>query len=537
MSKEAVMLCIVILYFVVVIGIGIYARKSASKSVDDYVLGGRRMPPAVLALTMMAYMWAGGPSTVGGLGYVWSSGLEVQLWVGAGAAFGFAFAGIFFSPFLRRMSFQTMPDILAPQPTNVGSRLVSGLVLVFRQAISVGVDLIAIGVLATAILPGVGYRQVILVATIITVIYTLLGGLWAIALTDTIQILLVFAGTCFLLPIIMIVKAGGLAEISQFVLSEPSVIFGSGKVAMSAVACFSSFFMTGVFTYVDQGMYQRFYSAKQPRDAITASIAMGVQWAIWPAILSIIAMAGRVPGVLPAEALAMVAENTDSYLPALIIHCLPPVVGGILLAVVLAAMMSSCDALFLSIGTNFAIDIWKKIICRGKEVSDKAVLRATRVGVCIAGVIGMLIALPYGFADVIMETQFYAYRLSIAFLTPILGRLFWKKITQSGMICGMLATVAVIFCWNLGLNTLTGIADATVGALIVNVVVTVVVSLLTYKPTLNGGSGANKTTKVTLTSIMTSLIMLVETMHPAPLLRSQVAEGMQQAAQEGGSIG
>ena len=167
---------------------------------DDFYVAGRQLTPFILAATIAATN-VNLYSFVGQAGVAYKYGISIiwQTWTGNMAL---VFSGLFVIPILRRLRIRTIPEFLEMR-YNSAVRYLVGFLWIFRLAFWLGV-VIYTAVVAAQTLTGVqSFTFWVILFSVITIIYTMLGGMWSVALTDTLQFIFMLAGALIVLPLVM----------------------------------------------------------------------------------------------------------------------------------------------------------------------------------------------------------------------------------------------------------------------------------------------------------------------------------------------
>jgi solute:Na+ symporter, SSS family len=269
-------------------------------------------------------------------------------------------------------------------------------------------------------------KLAILLAGLITIIYTAMGGLLADAFTDLFQWIIIFFGLLICLPFI-ISGAGGWETVISKV--PPAKMSFTGIGFLTVISLIFQYFITFMS---GPEMVSRIFSAKNEKEGrkatIMSAIFMGL-FAFIPAIIGIVAFT-VVPEVKPNLALATVVFNFS-----------PSIIAGLVCAAIIASTMSSADSNMLCASTIFTKDIYQKYI--NPKVGDKALITMTRVGNVVIGLGAMWIAL---FQLNIITLNIFAFMLRAAgpFAAFVLA-LTWRRATKSAglvsIVCGSAAGV------------------------------------------------------------------------------------------------
>lgn len=418
-------------YLLGMLGIGYYIMKKVP-SFEEYLVAGRSMTTPILVCTLA--------STYYGLDVLFGTS-EVAYNDGVVAFFGYSqlslgiylWAAFALSSRLRDANFTSLPEILE---RNYGrsAGLLGGVASLFYSLPALA--LFGLGRLCQVVF-GIDANLGALLMGGIALVYTLWGGLWAVAITDTIQFVLMCVTLSLAMPILMS-KMGGFEAVAAAVPSGHFAIFGD--LPFWLVIAYTA---TGISIVVDPGFYQRIFAAKsarQARNAMLLSIAIWFSYDWLVVAGGMLAAAGVKAGVLPAH-----LHSNDALLTA-VMYALPAGAAGLFLAGVLATAMSTIDSYSLIAGANLSYDIYRPLVRR--QVSDRQLVRMTRIGILLTWTFGYLLA--YSFDKLMSLWVFQATALTSTVLVPIFACLFWKgKRTPAACnlsyVLGLLSVVAFYF--------------------------------------------------------------------------------------------
>jgi SSS family transporter len=385
----------IMVFYLLIFYIGCFAsRKFSSGKLDDLMLAGRKLPLGLAVFTMSA-TWVGGGYINGSAEYAYSNGLA---WVQApwGYSLSLIIGGLLFAAPMRRRGYKTMLD---PLQQRFGKKISAILFLpaVTGELFWSGAILVALSTTFATVL-NLDTRTSIIISAVIVIAYTVIGGLWAVALTDTIQLVLIFAGLWLVIPTAL-PHVGGLSNL----LEKYSAATGSlGGICppwdWKTDPNWGNYFwnwwdyllLLALGGIPWQVYFQRVLAARSATTARNLSIlaAFVCFAAAIPAIL--IGMIGhQIPwgtGIYPAP-----PENAASILPYVIQYCTNPVVAAIGLGAVAAAVMSSMDSSILSAASMSSWNVYRLV--RRKTPTPEEMKRVLHTCIIIVGIAATLVAL------------------------------------------------------------------------------------------------------------------------------------------------
>jgi SSS family transporter len=477
MSNQAQYIAILVVYFGLVLYIGYYFSKRVESSKGFFAAKGE-LGPAVVGFSYSAtqisassYLGVFGTAAVLGYNYIPSA------FASAAAAW---FAYIIIAERLRtvadRADVYTLPDIFELRFESKFIRAVAAGIIIVGYIPFIVAQLKASANVFEVLL-GTSYSFGVLLFGGLIVIYTTLGGAFAVAWSDFIQATIMILGFVILIPV-AVNAAGGFATMNaNFAAINPDLVTVSGLRPAIWVSCSVitwSFFQIGGAP----SAVVRFYMAKDMktlRKAIAYSLMLAVVIYMARGFLS------------PAAATLFDLSNIDSDLviPMLVDHLLPPIVGGIILCAALAAMMSSVDSVLLLCGSAAARDIYQKLI--NPNIDEKTQLKTARIVTLVIGVIAAVLALNPP-ASILWLVTFTFSLLASSYTFPLIASFWWPRATKAGGIASMISgAIACIIWYRLGWVYYEswsmwplGLWPAIVGGF-VSLVFLVVVSLMTEK--------------------------------------------------------
>jgi len=460
-----------VLYYVVVLGIGYWAmQRGTGKDLEGYLLGGRQVGPIATALTMQStamsgYMFLG----AGGLGY--SQGYWA-LWYAAGDIGGgvlnLSVIGRRMRKLSQMMGALTAIEYLEKRYPSPAVRLVAGFLTVFLLGFYVLAQLIA-GGKGMALVTGISYPIALAIAVGIILAYTFMGGFLAVAYTDFFQSLVMLVGVMWIV-IAALAELGGLTAANNAIADiDPTLLSVWGKglgfegqwgVVAGAILIFSVGYMGWPHVVT------RHMAMQAPATARKAGF-FATLWSLFfvpaPYLVGILAIL-ILPGLDdPEMAIFQVAGQL-----------LPAAVTGLVMAAIMAAIMSTADSLLLQTGSIASRDLYERFI--NPDASEKQMVNVSRLLVLAVAVVGYFVALvepPTVFSIVIFATSV----LGSAFLPAYVCAVWWRKANTPGALASMIVGASVAFIWEytgLAITTqmhpmFTGVVSSTITMVVVSI--------------------------------------------------------------------
>lgn len=436
-------------YFLLMIGIGIYAWRRASATAQGYMLGGRDLGPGVTALSAGASDMSGW-LLMGLPGAVFSQGLAAA-WIGIGLTVGAWCNYRIVAPRLRTYTqiandAITIPDFLEERfgDASRALRVISALVIIVFFTLYCSAGMVASGKFAVSALE-LDYDTGLALAAGVVVIYVLFGGFLAVSLTDFVQGSIMFVGL-ILVPLVALGAVGGWdvaaataipATISTSI-DRTSLLAGTSLIGIISAAAW------GLGYFGQPHIIVRFMAIRRVQDLRTArrinigwmaislagAIATGLIGAVWAAQ----GQAGSTGAIADPETIFIQLART-------LFH---PLVTGFLLAAILAAIMSTISAQLLVTASSLAEDIWRGVI--RTDASEASVVAIGRGSVLAVAAVSALLALDPDSSILSLVSNAWA-GFGAAFGPLIIAALWWRNATRWGALAAMVGGAATVIAW------------------------------------------------------------------------------------------
>jgi sodium/proline symporter len=463
-----------IFYLAVILTVG-FVTFRYMRSLDDFVLGGRRLGPWVAAVSERAsgesaWFLLGLPGAAYALGFR-------EFWSVIGIAFGILASWTLLAAPLRRatgkMGALTIPDYFESRfdDQTRSLRSISMIIILFFYTVYVGAQFVGAGKILQATF-GLDPKWGMILGAGVVVFYTLMGGLLAVAWTDLFQGLLMVC-VAIVLPIVAIAKMGGPGEFVQTLAAQ-----GPGFLSMSG-GKFGHALIFGVilgsmswgFGYLGQPHLLVRYMAIRKPEHVRKGTVIAVSWvlcAYWGA--AFIGLAGI--GIL-GNSLA----DQEQVMPLLATTLLPGWIAGVIIAGAIAAMMSTADSQLLVATSSVVEDVYARLI--NAHASPSLLVRLSRLFTVI--IAGAALYLAFFNQDLIFDMVAYAWSgLGSSFGPPLLLSLRWRSTTKWGVLAGMLGGACSTVLWK-NVALLNAAIDIKLASFLISLILVVVVSMLTKK--------------------------------------------------------
>ena len=428
-------------YFLVMMAIGVYAYRKSTSDVSEYMLGGRQLSPAVGALSagasdMSGWMLMGLP------GAVYLSGFSAA-WIAIGLVIGAYLNYLLVAPRLRVYTELaddaiTIPEFFEKRFTDRSRalRTISSVVIVIFFTLYTSSGIVAGGKLFEASF-GLSYDLGLILTASVVVAYTLFGGFLAVSLTDFVQGCIMFVAL-IMVPLVALFSMGGIAETRQVVTAvDPSLLsWSQGLTTLGLISSVS----WGLGYFGQPHIIVRFMAIRSlPDIAIARRIGMG-----WMVTTVIGAVATGVVGLAYVTSTGGSLKDPETifiFLSQVLFH---PLIGGFLLAAILAAIMSTISSQLLVSSSSLTGDFYKTFVRRSASQTELVLIG--RLSVLAVSVVAVMLAFDRSTSILDLVSNAWA-GFGAAFGPIILLSLFWRRFNRNGALAGMVAGALTVLFW------------------------------------------------------------------------------------------
>lgn len=471
------------LYFIILLVIGYYGYKQATSNLSEYMLGGRSIGPYITALSagasdMSGWMIMGLP------GEVYSTGLSA-IWITIGLSLGAYINYFVVAPRLRVYTEVagdaiTLPDFFSNRLNDKSNllKIISGLIIVVFFTLYTHSGFVSGGKLFESAF-GLNYHYGLIVVAVIVIFYTFFGGYLAVSITDFFQGVIMLIAMV-MVPTVALMQLNGWDTFNQIAEMKPTNLdLFKGTTFIGII----SLFAWGLGYFGQPHIIVRFMSIKSHK-LLPKARRVGISWmivgltgAVGVGLTGIAFVADRNIKLEDPETLYIVMSQV-------LFH---PLVGGFLLAAILAAIMSTISSQLLVTSSSLTEDFYKLI--RGAEHAkehEKEFVLVGRLSVLAVAIVAISIA--WSPNDTILNLVGNAWAgFGAAFSPLVIYSLYWKGLTRTGAMSGMIVGALVVIIWitvvkpMADVNEIFGLYEMIPG-FFSSVIVTYVVSKLTQKP-------------------------------------------------------
>ncbi len=439
------LLTLVIVYLLVTIAIGLMAAKRVQNSAD-FAIAGRHLPMAMVITTTFA-TWFGSETVLGIPAKFVNGGLHGVVEDPFGAGFCLIFVGLFFAGKLYRMTLLTISDYFRERYGRV-VEVVCSLIIMVSYLGWVSAQVTALGLVFNLLSDGVVSMEMGMVIGVVSILaYTLFGGMWSVAITDFIQMIILVVGLS-VLAVFAAGQAGGADKVVALAISQDMFKFWPEPNTKDVLFFFASAITIMLGSIPQQDVFQRVMSANSIKAATHGPVIGGICYILFAFVPMFLVVSAMI--IMPEQATALIADDPQKVLPTLVMTQMPFVMQVLFFGALLSAIKSCASATLLAPSVTFTENIWRQFF---PHQSDQQELRAMRVTVLVFSM------LVLGYAIRMQGTSIYEM-VSGAYQVPLVGAfvpltfgLYWKRATTQGAI---FALVMGLLTWGLFLATPAG---------------------------------------------------------------------------------
>ena len=439
------LLTLVIAYLLVTIAIGLVAAKRVKTSAD-FAIAGRHLPLAMIVTTTFA-TWFGAETVLGIPAKFVNSGLNGVVEDPFGAGSCLILVGLFFAGKLYRMNLLTISDYYRERYGR-SVEVICSIIIIVSYLGWVSAQVTALGLVFNLLSDGVISMPLGMTIGVVSVLaYTLFGGMWSVAITDFMQMIILVVGLA-VLAVYVGDQAGGADKVIALAVSQDLFKF-LPEPNMKDILFFFAAAITIMFGSIpQQDVFQRVMSANSLNAATKGPIIGGICYILFAFVPMFLVVSALI--IMPEQAAQLIQEDPQKVLPTLVMTQMPFVMQVLFFGALLSAIKSCASATLLAPSVTFTENIWRQFF---PHQGDKQSLLAMRVTVLVFSALVLLYAIQMQGSS-IYEMVSGAYQVTLvgAFI-PLLFGLYWAKATTQGAI---LSIALGLSTWLLMLMTPAG---------------------------------------------------------------------------------
>ena len=439
------LLTLVIAYLLITIAIGLVAAKRV-KSSADFAIAGRHLPLAMIVTTTFA-TWFGSETVLGIPAKFVNSGLNGVVEDPFGAGSCLILVGVFFAAKLYRMNLLTISDYYRERYGRTVEVLCSIIIMVSYLG-WVSAQVTALGLVFNLLSGGSISMPLGMTIGVVSVLaYTLFGGMWSVAITDFMQMIILVVGLSAL-AIFAGNQAGGADKVIALAVSQDMFKF-LPEPNFKDILFFVAAAITIMFGSIpQQDVFQRVMSANSLGAATKGPIIGGICYILFAFVPMFLVVSALI--IMPEKAAQLIQEDPQKVLPTLVMEQMPFVMQVLFFGALLSAIKSCASATLLAPSVTFTENIWRQFF---PHQGDKQALLAMRITVLVfSGLVLTYAIVMQGSSIYDMVSGAYQVTLVGAFVPLVFG-LYWSKATSQGAI---FAIVLGLLAWLLFIMTPAG---------------------------------------------------------------------------------
>jgi len=427
-------LCIIVAYILAILSVGVFSSRRTKVTGQVFFLAGRSLPWGMVG----AALFASNISTIHLVGLTASGYNEGLVWGNFEwmAAFTLILLALVFAPFYFRSRISTLPEFLERRYSPASRSILAVMAILAALFIHIGMSLYA-GAVVFQEFFGINVIASILIVAVAVSTYTVLGGLRAVVLTESVNTVVLLAGACLITIFAIAALPGhGIHTLAQFQAAvkphQLNMLQSHSAAGLNWYAVFLGYPVLGVWYWcTDQTIVQRVLGARTQADAEFGPILAGFL-KILPVFLLVL------PGVIAYVLFRdQIGANSNQTLPVLIAQLIPTGLKGVISAAVLAALMSAVSAALNSSGTLVAVDIVKRM---RPHINDSQLVTVGRISSTVIMILAILWSTQGGrFSSIFAAINVIAADLAPPITTVFLFGVFWRRGTKEASIVTLLA--------------------------------------------------------------------------------------------------
>jgi solute:Na+ symporter, SSS family len=443
------LLTLVIFYLLITIAIGLWAAKRV-KNTADFAIAGRHLPLVMIVTTTFA-TWFGSETVLGIPATFIASGLHGVVEDPFGAGTCLILVGLFFASKLYKMTLLTISDYYRERFGRT-VEVVCSLVIILSYLGWVAAQVTALGLVFNVLSDGAIAKPVgMVIGTASILAYTLFGGMWSVAVTDFIQMIILVAGL-FILAVFAGNQAGGADKVIALAASKDLFHFLPEPKTSEVVAFIAAGITMMLGSIPQQDVFQRVMSAKDQSAATKGPVIGGLCYIVFAFVPMFLVTSALIimPDTVAALLKTGVKADSQMILPTLVRDHMPFVMQVLFFGALLSAIKSTASATLLAPSVTFVENIWRQFF---RRQGDRSELKTMRITVLIfsACVCAYAIALQ---GTPIYEQVSGAYQVTlVGAFVPLAAGLYWRRATTQGAVFSI---VLGVLSWLLFMYTPAG---------------------------------------------------------------------------------
>ena len=441
------LLTLVIFYLLITIAIGLWAARRV-KNTADFAIAGRHLPLVMIVTTTFA-TWFGSETVLGIPAKFVQGGLNGVVEDPFGAGTCLILVGLFFAAKLYKMTLLTISDYYRERYGRT-VEVVCSLIIILSYLGWVSAQVTALGLVFNLLSDGaISVPMGMVLGTASILAYTLFGGMWSVAVTDFIQMIILVVGLT-VIAVFAADLAGGADKVIALAVSKDLFKF-LPEPSFTEIAFFIGAAITIMFGSIpQQDVFQRVMSANSVQAATKGPVIGGLAYIAFAFVPMFLVTSARI--IMPEQAATLIKEDPQKVLPTLVLEKMPFVMQVLFFGALLSALKSTASATLLAPSVTFVENIWRQFVPRS---GDRRELLTMRIAVLVFAIFVCIYAIAsQGTPIYDMVSGAYQVTLVGAFIPLVFG-LYWKRATTQG---ALVSIVLGILTWLAFMATPAGTA-------------------------------------------------------------------------------
>jgi SSS family transporter len=428
-----VLLTLVFVYLLATIAVGLWAARRV-KTTADFAVAGKNLPLIMIVTTTFA-TWFGSETVMGIPAKFVQGGLNGVVEDPFGAGFCLILVGVFFAAKLYKMDLLTISDYYRERYGRV-VEVGCSLIIMLSYLGWVSAQVTALGLVFHLLSGGaisVSTGMVIGVVSILA--YTLFGGMWSVAVTDFVQMIILVAGLA-ILAVFAGQMAGGADKVIDLAVSRDLFKFWPEPSLHDMLFFFAAAITMMLGSIPQQDVFQRVMSAHSVSAATKGPVIGGTLYILFAFVPMFLVASALI--IMPEQTQALLADDPQKILPTLVMEKMPFVMQVLFFGALLSAIKSTASATLLAPSVTFTENIWRQFVPRTSDRQELLTMRIT-VLVFSACVLAYSIAME---GTSIYELVSGAYQVPlVGAFVPLVFGLYWKRASTQGAIAAVIAGI------------------------------------------------------------------------------------------------
>ena len=423
------LLTLVAVYLLITIAIGLYAARRV-KNTTDFAIAGRHLPLYMIVTTTFA-TWFGSETVLGIPAKFIEGGLHGVIEDPFGAGTCLILVGLIFAGRLYRMTLLTISDYYRERYGRI-VEVACSLIIMLSYLGWVSAQVTALGLVFNVLSAGAISIPIGMTIGVVSILaYTLFGGMWAVAVTDFIQMIILVLGLA-VIAVFAGNMAGGAGKVIDFATSKDLFKFWPEPSFKDMIFFFAAAITMMLGSIPQQDVFQRVMSANSVKSATRGPIIGGVAYILFAFVPMFLVASALL--IMPEEAAQLLKDDPQKVLPTLVLEKMPFVMQVLFFGALLSAIKSTASATLLAPSVTFTENIWRQFRPAGNDKSNLKTMRVT-VLVFSAAVLAYAIRMQ---GTPIYELVSGAYQVPlVGAFVPLVCGLYWRRATTQGAIASI----------------------------------------------------------------------------------------------------